>query len=239
MELSDGYVDTMRRLSYGQSASVRPGYPGTILPISLKVEVNPEGCTIPFFIKPTVSRLLSANGGSPFTLVIPLDYFCLNRNYTSADPILKGFNRYRSSGILTKICKSEEEFYYGGNGMIFDRDCSPLLFSTIQIKYDSERAVTISTGVEIHLHPKVFIDTDSAITKSLAKKGMCFFLTQLPLSFENNQVRIVIDDSSEFVTKINHVDANDSTNNSLNLLLKDNIDEVLTQIVNDFTRDIR
>jgi hypothetical protein len=239
MELSNGYVDTMRRLSYGQSTTVRPGYPGTVLPISLRIEVNPEGCTIPLFIKPTVARLLIENGGNPFTLVVPLDYFCLNRNYTSTDPILKGFTRYRSSGILTKVCKSEEEFYYGGNGMIFDRDCSPLLLSTVKIKYDTERMVTLGTGVEIHLHPKVFIDTDSIITKSLAKKGMCFFLTQFPPGVENTQVRVVIDDSSEFVTKINHVDANDSTNDSLNLLLKDNIDEVLTQIVNDFTRDIR
>ena len=239
MELSDGYVDVMRRLSYGQSTSVRPGYPGSLLPVSLKVEVNPEGCTIPCFMKPTVSRLLSENGGNPFTLIIPLDYFNMTRNYTSADPILKGFNRYRSSGILTKVCKSEEEVYYGGNGMILDRDYSPLLFSAIQIKYDTERMVTLVTGIEIHLHPKVFIDTDSVLTKSLAKKGMCFFLTRLPHGSENTKVRIVIDDSSDFVTRIKHVDANDSTNNSLNLLLKDNIDEVLAQIINDFTRDIR
>ena len=81
----------------------------------------------------------------------------------------------------------------------------------------------------------VFTDDSGVINRNLLKKGIPYILSDqfkmnLPLSMGSNiPIRVVIDDSSEFIRKPSP--PGDDLDTNVNNLLKNNIDEVLAQFV--------
>ena len=248
MEFSWQYTEAMRRLvnNDGFRTLVGSQPDGMLLcPVMLTFDVTYESSEVPTMCTRIYENLLPKIT-EPGTAVIPMAVDPHSFNAAGAETILKRFARQSTSyGRLLKATTPKGEVYYGNNGIILDKNFDPLLLSTrvvscVEGPVRRSRHITKS-GVTVYLSPKVFTDDQGMLNKALAKKGIAFYLSQnISMSFwnnENERAKVVIDDMSRFFKKVERPDVNALSNGVFTEVLKDNIDEVLSQFYNDLSRD--
>ena len=247
MDFSWQYSDAMRRLVNNDGFRVLYGaYADRMLlcPIMLMFDVTYESSEVPTVCGRAYENLLPKIT-EPGTVVIPMT---VDNNWFSAsgaETILKRFSRQpANNGRLVKVVTPKGETYYGNNGVILDKDFNPLFLSTKVINCVNDNRISrhISTGqTTVYLSPRVFTDDQGIINKALAKKGIAFYLSNsISMSYWNNEnvrAKVVIDDMSKFFKKVERPDVNTLSTESFTEVLKENIDEVLTQFYNDNSRD--
>lgn len=243
MEFSWNYEDTMRRLvtqsscmSLNTHLDVKNahGY-SLMLKFSFK---GPDG-EVPTFAFAGLSHYFLQPHEEVDTFVLPLYMGNYHRSASGAETIIKYFTR-SNDGRLNKAVTPKGEIYYGNNGMILDKDFNPLLLSTINVSFNPETNRLDQKNYVIHLTPKVFTDDDKLLNKSLAKKGIAYYLSHNSNTWGNNGLpyKVVIDDCSDYFVRAQRPNVNNCSDGELNKVLKENIDEVLRQISDDVGRVI-
>lgn len=100
---------------------------------------------------------------------------------STSDSIIKElFSRtYFPYKRLRTIKTKKDEYFYGNRGLIFDETFTPLLFTTVSFKNNNEFEVSKLEylGFNVYINPKVFIEQDNIVSKTIIKKMMPVFLT--------------------------------------------------------------
>ena len=160
--------------------------------------------------------------------------------------ILSDFMNPRSSSYAGfAYCKtSAGDYYYGLPGIILNGNKEPLMVLTLEINYAIEgRTKTFTpTRCICHVSPKVFMNQDKLVEKTIIKKIIPFCSTKVLERrdmLRNNAysesrpfilgttIKVVIDDCSGFVVKPVVPSPSVDINQELNKLIADNIGEVL------------
>lgn len=169
-------------------------------------------------------------------MVITLTIDPAGRTCRGVDTMLKYFSRAGYSYKLLSAVDPKGDVYYGNSGIVLDSNFTPLLFVTRPIiTYNDGYAEQFAVGKPtVHLHPNVFIDDTGFINKSLARKATAFYLSQdIYCNGNYEKAKLVIDDCSSYIKKVARPNPNDSSTENMYDLLKDNIDEVLGQVIYD------
>ena len=242
MEFSWNYQDSMGRLARdGGYRAIAGNTVVSYCPVFLTFDINPDGVSeVPTFCEsisePDIMRITE-----PTTMVVPLPVGTNVKSSSGAETILKYFSRNPVyDGRIAKAITPKGETYYGATGIILDKDFMPLMLSTTQVSKDGNE---LQRGqITIHMSPKVFTDDISIVNKSLAKKGMAYYLSYDLSRYawvngeDQRRAKVVIDDMSDFFRKVTKPDVNASPSVYKDLL-KENLDEVLKQFYNDLSNN--
>lgn len=241
MEFSWNYSDTMRRLVRQDGFRCLTGSLGIEknYPIILTFDLDPNGVSeVPTFCwRAASSTILKLT--EPVTIVLPLTLDTYQRTIAGAEPMLKHFSRHPNyNGRICRVDTTKGETYYGEAGLIFDKDFNPLLLSTAEARKNPDTGYIDIGKTSVYLSPKVFLDDQAILNKSLAKKGIAYYLSHNVgvQGFNEARANVIINDMSKFFRKVARPDINASSTDDFNKVLKDNIDEVLKQFYNDMSR---
>lgn len=197
--------------------------------LMVRFTINPKGCTIPSFAENRVTRLfLTEVIEDEAIVVVPFSIVLSRTPCTGAETILKHLCYKTDETCLAKVTSVNGEKYYGNKGMILDKDFTPLLFSTTQVSYDQSNGFCAKSGeYTIHLHPKVFTDTDDPVNKSLARKGIAFYLSR---GVNSAIYKVAIDDCSDYLIKPSFPDSEIPSDKGINDSLATNFDVLMSLI---------
>ena len=196
-------------------------------PVSAICEVSNLCGEIPTFLKSLIRNVPSSGS---YRIVYPMNVSQHYRQITGAETILKEFCLSSTGTRLTKINTPKGETYYGGRGVVFDKDFNPLMYATVTIANEDGRLKL--SGYKLHIHPQVFLNDTAIVNKSILKKAIAYFLEKgvtTGLRSSRKKVTVLVDDGSEFFKKPNRPDVNTS-NEDFNAVLQEDIAEVLNQL---------
>lgn len=223
----------------------------TIYDKFLSVDISESQIEVPIFCREVVEASIynklqypNINNFSAIKeIIVPLYCNTMVQNKRTADSIIKEFfTRTNFGSRLQKVVTNKGEIYYGGKGIILDKDFTPLLIATLigEKEIVDGNTVFIYNRGTIHVNPKVFLDTSGLISKSILKKVIPLYVSKtirintnsgfrsnLPISYTP---QILIDDVSGWIKKVKLPTPSNCSNDILNQLLIDNIDDVLNQI---------
>lgn len=214
----------------------------------LVVDVLSDEVEVPMVAKAVIENVISDNLIHSYNtqkVVIPLYVNSRNQSRRTADSIVNEFfSRTQFSNRLQRVTTNKGEIYYGNRGIILDKDFKPLILCSIVCKKVEERGMVYMDYYKpiIRISPEVFLGDTGLINKSILKKIIPFYLThdvgrvytydgkfrsKIP---ENTKPQILIEDISRFIETPAIPNPNTCSNEALNKLLLDNIDDVLMQI---------
>lgn len=174
-------------------------------------------------------------------LVIPLYINSVTQSRRTADSIIyEFFSRTPFKNRLQKVETNKGEIYYGNRGIILDKDFNPLIFCSMMCRKEGYRSREYMAYYKpiIHISPEVFNST-GLIHKSILKKVIPFYLSHnigwvdtYAGKFRSNlavdtKPQIIIDDVSYLIETPKLPTPSTCSNESLNKLLRDNIQDVL------------
>lgn len=214
----------------------------------LVIDVSSDEIEVPVFVRAVVETTVKDGFEHPYTrqvdkIVIPMYVNTDNQSKRTADSIvINFFSRVNFSQRLQKITTNKGEVYYGGKGIILDRDFNILLLCTIvcrKIKYVESQVMSYYKPI-VHLSPQVFLRGESLIDKHILKKIIPFYISHnidsvSTCAFFRNDIprgtkpQILIDDVNGFIEKPVKPTPQKCSDDVLNRLLIDNIDNVLNQ----------
>lgn len=171
-------------------------------------------------------------------IVLPLydnTYSITKRTFDSI--IRQFFAGVRFSDRLQKITTAKGEVYYGGKGIILDKDLAPILLCTLKARKGyGEYMNTITYYRPVcHISPKVFTESTSLMNKGIIKRVIPFYTTEnvtLPDTYmcrcatRSSTVEIIIDDFSRFFVEPVKPTPSTCSNEILNQCLVDNLDDI-------------
>lgn len=239
MEFSYNYRTVMQRLARPSCLQSMPfvnsqNLNGSPLEMHFKVFKNKAEVPVMAF-QDTCNLMSSLQTNSEFDqnafieVVVPLVVDSRVKMCSGADTILKYFSqRY---GRLSKVTTPKGEIYYGGCGLVLNRNYEPLLYVTKTVLWPRSHE---QEEVTIHVSPRVFTDDVSVVNKSILKKGIAFYLTNTVGDWnDTHMAKIVIDNGGSIFRKPVSPTPNTDLNKDIKELLRDNISEVLHQITHD------
>ena len=210
------------------------------------VDVSSDEIEVPMFAKAVIEDVVVQNmsrGTSFQKVVIPLYVNSYNQTRRTADSIINEFSRVSFNNRLQKVTTNKGEVYYGGRGIILDGNFKPLILCSVLCKKEEFRSNEYMDYYKpiIRVNPEVFLNETGLINKTILKKIIPFYLThtipeihtrtrfrdKLP---EDRKPQILIEDSSRFIETPAIPNPNTCSNEALNKLLLDNIEDVISQI---------
>ena len=202
------------------------------------IDLTGDTIEVPVFAKTPVEDAL-INFPSINKVVLPLYSNSNTYNRRTADSIIRSFFlRGNLSERLQKVVTNKNEVYYGMKGIILDKHFNPLIMVTMTLDKESK----MYNKVTIYIHPEVFLNTSGLIHKSIIKKVIPFYISyNEDLSYRGRRVRyrvessvrpqVVIEDAAKkFIQSPNKPSPQSCTNDKLNQLLIENIDDILNQM---------
>ena len=173
-------------------------------------------------------------------IIFPLYVHGYNFERRTADSILNDFFRnvgYRDR--LKKITTNKGEVYYGGKGIILDKDMKPLLLYTIRGKMKSEhegRNYCEYIKPICRVSPSVFTNQNSIVNKAIIKKVIPIltsrkvFISQSE-GFEgvNVEAEVIVGDIG-CIQAPNKPTPDKCSNDYFNTILNDNVADILAMI---------
>lgn len=155
----------------------------TLISKIIEIPLTESIIEVPWFAKDYITLLINNLNDDTTSAIIPLQ--TVERTYgarpASADTIIKYFIRNTNFGEVTKVITTKEEIYYGTNGLIFDKNFNFIFAGTVNIEKCEPNKYRYS-ALNLHINPKVFIEQDNVIHKSLIKKVIPYFLSDICLS---------------------------------------------------------
>lgn len=155
----------------------------TLISKIIEIPLTESIIEVPWFAKDYITLLINNLNDDTTSAIIPLQ--TVERTYgarpASADTITKYFIRNTNFGEIIKVVTTKEEIYYGTNGLIFDKNFSFIFAGTVNIEKCESNKYRYS-ALNLHINPKVFIEQDNVIHKSLIKKVIPYFLSDICLS---------------------------------------------------------
>lgn len=212
------------------------------------IDVSSDEIEVPVFARSAVESVIGGKLEFPHTthtgkVVIPMYVNTYNQPRRTADSIVNAFfSRVDFNQRLQKVTTNKGEVYYGGRGIILDKDFNILLLCTIVCKkmgYRDRQVMSYYKPI-IHVSPQVFLRGEGLIDKTILKKIIPFYVSHnidtvgthayfrsdIP---EGTKPQILIDDVSKFIENPAKPTPQKCSDDVLNQLLVDNIDDVLNQ----------
>ena len=210
------------------------------------IDVSSDEIEVPVFARPVVESVVEGKLEFPNTthtskIVIPMYVNTHTQLRRTADSIVcEFFSRVDFNQRLQKVITNKGEVYYGGKGIILDKDFNILLLCTIACKRMEYRGRQVMSYYKpiIHVSPQVFLRGEGLIEKSILKKIIPFYLSQnigpvytnpdfvsdIP---EGTKPQILIDDVSKLIENPVKPTPQKYSDDVLNQILADNADDVL------------
>lgn len=147
----------------------------------LTLDTNNDTFEVPSaFTTPDVSGFAKMGDNTPIK-VFPLYVGYEFNSYSTGDAIIKKLMTTSFQARVAKIKTGKGEVYYGGKGMLFDKNFDPLILCTYKAHFDdtsgvADRKVMFDEKI-IHVSPDVFIDQKSTVNKAILSKFIPFFLS--------------------------------------------------------------
>ena len=213
------------------------------------IDVSSDEIEVPVFARYSVESVIRNKFEFPSIkhvdkIVIPMYINTPNQSKRTADSIVSDFFLNTSfNRRLQKVTTNKGEVYYGSKGIILDKNFNILLLCTIvckKIEYRGGQVMSYYKPV-IHVSPQVFLKGESLICKSILKKIIPFyvshnidlvttrayFMNDIP---EGTKPQILIDDVNKFIENPIKPTPQKCSDDVLNQLLMDNVDDVLNQL---------
>lgn len=236
MEFSYNYNNTMSRFAGVHTLGEIPNSNSQCLegcPTELHFKVTKSLNEVPLMGYVEARELLLHNLASvadddaSLEVIIPLVSSEVTKRGSGADTIMKYFVN-NGFGRLVKVETPKGERYYGGMGLVLDKDFKPLIYITRTLGVNIEAS---DEQVIVHVSPSVFTDDVSILNKSILRKGIAYYLTHTVGGLGGDHTPlIVIDDGKKFFRSPARPSPDSDINTNVNTLLKDHISEVLGQI---------
>lgn len=202
------------------------------------IDLTGDTIEVPVFAKSVVEDTIM-NSASTTKIVMPLYSNSNTYNRRTAGSIIRSFfMRGNLTERLQKVVTNKNEVYYGMRGIILDEHFNPLIMATISLDRESR----MYKKVTIYIHPEVFLNTTGLIHKSIIKKIIPFYISyNEDLSYRGRGVyyivessvrpQVIIEDATKkFIQSPNRPSPQSCTDDKLNQLLIENIDEILNQM---------
>lgn len=212
------------------------------------IDVSSDEIEVPVFAKSAVESVVRDKLGFPYVshvnkIIIPMYVNTYTQLRRTADCIVREF----FSGVnfnkrLQKVITNKGEIYYGSKGIILDKDFNILLLCTLacrRMEYRDRQVMSYYKPI-IHVSPQVFLRGEGLIEKSILKKIIPFYVSQnidpiwtnpgfvndIP---EGTKPQILIDDVSKLIENPVKPTPQKCSDDVLNQILADNVDDVLNQ----------
>lgn len=144
-------------------------------------------------------------------------------SYASAESVFN--NLLRSGWRTVKGIIGDSEIFYGNAGILLNANYKTLFFVTHVFKFRQQSGRWERIGTNVYINPSVFI-VDNKLNNLIKKKLLPWFIQEGANAF--------FSDSSKFVVNSCEDRESDTTRDeSINNFLRENIREVLGQIVYD------
>ena len=212
------------------------------------IDVSSDEIEVPVFARSVVESVVRGKLEFPYIshvskIVIPMYVNTYNMAARTADSIVNiFFSRTNFNQRLQKVTTNKGEVYYGGKGIILDKDFNILFLCTIVCKRMGHRGRQVMSYYKpvIHVSPQVFLRGDGLIDKSILKKIIPFYVSHNIDSVnthayfrsdipEGTKPQILIDDVSKFIENPVKPTPQRCSDDVLNQILADNADDVLNQ----------
>ena len=212
------------------------------------IDVSSDEIEVPVFAKFAVESVVRDRLEPPYVshvnkIIIPMYANTYTQSRRTADSIVgEFFLRVDFKKRLQKVITNKGEIYYGGKGIILDKDFNILLLCTLACRRMEHRGRQIMSYYKpiIHISPQVFLRGEGLIAKSILKKIIPFYLSQnidtiytnpgfisdIP---EGTKPQILIDDVSKLIENPVKPTPQKCSDDVLNQILADNADDVLNQ----------
>lgn len=214
----------------------------------LVVDVSSDEIEVPVIAKAAIEgtvagKLMDVNNVQKVVVSLYVNSYTQTRR--TADSIVNEFfSRTNFNSRLQKVITNKGEVYYGGKGIILDKDFKPLILCSLICKKTIDSSDTYMDYYKpvIRISPEVFLNESGLIHKSILKKIIPYYLTHSMKKVNNysstfrdripkNTVpHILVEDSSRFIESPVLPNPNTCSNESLNELLIDNIQDVLNEM---------
>lgn len=220
----------------------------TFIKASICVDLSIDEIELPVFIKNKCELWIKYNNNDLLhkenkvkNIVIPLFKNPLYNQFlefNTAPAALSAILSKQSHEMLKEI-RIKGNVYYGGRGLILDKDFVPLLFCTVVGRMDSSILFKYTKGV-VRVNPTIFDRTD-ILSKAIVRTVIPYYSTNRVWVTGNSygstadinirvNPEIIIKDFSNMFIKTIPPRANDNIQDILNQILVDNVDEVLNCI---------
>ena len=214
------------------------------------IDISSNEIEVPTFARSVVESTVRKNLEYPHIshvgkIVIPMYVNTYNLATRTADSIVNiFFSRTTFHQRLQKVTTNKGEVYYGGKGIILDKDFNILLLCTIvcrKIEHGGRHIMSYYKPI-IHVNPQVFLKNEGLINKSILKKIIPFYISHNIGSvnthdyffdgiLEETKPQVLIDDVNKFMEHPVKPSPQKCSDDVLNQLLTDNADDVLNQFL--------
>lgn len=256
MEYSWRYENTLMRVFLGYNDTAVNDVTNTEITLDnhnafnrlFVIDVSSDEIEVPVFARSAVESVVRGKLEFPYIshvskIVIPMYVNTYNQSRRTADSIVNDFfSRVDFNQRLQKVTTNKGEVYYGGKGIILDKDFNILLLCTIVCRRMERRGRQVMSYYKpmIHVSPQVFLRGDGLINKSILKKVIPFYVSHNIDSVNTNayfrsdipegtKPQILIDDVSKFIETPAKPTPQKCSDDVLNQILADNVDDVLNQ----------
>ena len=212
------------------------------------IDMSSDEIEIPVFARFVVESVVTDKlkyplMAHPSKIVIPMYVNTYNQSRRTADSIVNDFfSRVTFSHRLQKVTTNKGEVYYGGKGIILDKDLNILLLCTMvckRMEHGGRQVMSYYKPI-VHVSPQLFLGDKGLLGKSILKKIIPFyvshdidgiythayFMDNIPIG---TKPQILIDDVSKFIENPVKPTPQKCSDEALNQILIDNIDDVLNQ----------
>lgn len=213
------------------------------------IDVSSDEIEVPVFARSVVEFMVKSKLEFPYInhaskIVIPMYVNTYNQLRRTADSIVNDFfSRVNFNQRLQKVTTNKGEVYYGGKGIILDKDFNILFLCTIvcrRMEHGGRQVMSYYKPV-IHVSPQVFLRGKGLVNKSILKKIIPFYISHNIDSVsthayfrsdipEGTKPQILIDDVSKFIENPTKPTPQKCSDDVLNQILADNADDVLNQL---------
>lgn len=254
MEISQTYVSMLRGMfSSAEDVIVREN------PLIIKlnnafnrfftVDISSDKIEVPIFARSVIEDTVTQNlihdhlpDQQIKKVVVPLYTNCISQKKRTSDSIIKEFfTKTDFTKRLQKIITNKGEVYYGGRGIIMDKDFNILILYTLKCKKvnnNGHKEMSYYKPI-IHIGPQVFLN-QGLVEKAIVNKIIPWYITHgiVPPTLWSRQkfvgditrgtkVQILIDDMSQYIMTPNKPSPQQCSQEVLNQILIDNIDEII------------
>ena len=212
------------------------------------IDVSSDEIEVPVFARSAVESIVGDKLKFPYVshvnkIIIPMYVNIYTQSRRTADSIVvEFFSRVDFNQRLQKVITNKGEVYYGGKGIILDKNFNILLLCTLacrRMEYRGRQVMSYYKPI-IHVSPQVFLRSEGLINKSILKKIIPFYVSQnigqvyssydfisdIP---EGTKPQILIDDVSKLIENPVKPTPQKCSDDVLNQILADNADDVLNQ----------
>ena len=210
------------------------------------IDVSSDEIEVPVFARSAVESVVRDRLKFPYVshvnkIIIPMYVNTYTQSRRTADSIVgEFFSKVNFNQRLQKVITNKGEVYYGGKGIILDKDFNILLLCTLacrRMEYGGRQVMSYYKPI-IHVSPQVFLRGEGLIDKSILKKIIPFYLSQniYPVCTipnfvsdipEGTKPQILIDDVSKLIENPVKPTPQKYSDDILNQILADNADDVL------------